>query len=643
MTSTDYSELAAVDHAKIDGAIAGAVDAALLSDAELLDACERLNDAYRRGEPLLSDARYDQVFVAELRRRDPDHPFLSAPEPEPDDAFVGTRYRHRVQMLSTLKAYGEDEVAAWCRRVRSTALAAGHTTEPIVTVCAKLDGIAGYRYADALVTRGRNGWGTDVSRLLDIGVIPSTKSTDVAGELVIEQAYFDRELAGVHDLEHPRNFMAGLAGAETLKPHHSQALAAGVCRFVTYESLPRTSLPLAQFQKQWEQLMDDAQQVPYLCDGAVVSVDDPALRAELGATTSHHRWQLALKRNEIEANTPVREVRLTTGRTGRITPTLVVEPVAMYGVTITHVTAHTVAHITRHGLGPGAIVTITRGGGVIPKLLGVATPGDSQSVNLSTCPACGGDTEFDGTYLTCPHTSACGAQASRALQHFFATLGVCKGFGPSVTGKLAEAGYTRVVDIYVDGAKALEAAGLSSGIVRNLAAELERSRSEIVGDAIFIAALGVRHLGVGDSRKLLAHVPVEEVTRVTAERLLQIDGFGPITAPAIADALRKRDAEVTALLALGFNLERTRPAATIVDSPIAGKTIVFTGTMISGDRQQMEAQARRLGANVGGSVSSKTHLLVCGEKVGASKTEKASKLGVRVIREDDYLRLIAKS
>lgn len=624
----------------VDSAIAGGLPVGQLSEQDLVAACERLNSAYRRGEPEVDDQTYDHTFLTELRQRRPDHPFLHAPEPEPDDAFAGDRYRHTVPMLSTDKAYTQKEVDAWLSRVATAAEQVGVPSDSVrVRVTAKLDGIATYRYPDALVTRGRNGFGTNITRILSEGVVGG--DVPGAGELVVELDYFERELAGPYDLEHPRNVMAGLAGAEEKKDYHQIALAAGAVRVIHYGQLPAIDVGLSDFGALWQDLMRECQQVPYLCDGAVAEVIDPAIRSEMGATSHHHRFMLALKENTEFRETDVTSIRLTTGRTGQVTPTAFVQPVPMYGVTISKATAHTCGHIASQGLGAGARIKITRGGGVIPKIVEVVRRSD-EKIDLSKCPSCGGATEWDGAHLYCTEAATCPAQASRALEHFFKTLGVCNGFGPTVTSKLAQAGLTSPFQIYRAGVDGLLAAGISPGVAKNLQSELDRSRREPISDAVFLAAVGIRHLGRGDSRKVLAHVALEDLGGLTAELLSGIHGFGDITSPAIAASVRRTWPLLRSMLDLGFNLDRTPSVdAAKVDSPISGKTIVFTGAMQSGSREDMEVEARRLGATVGSSVTGKTHFLVCGERVGANKTEKATKLGVQVLTEAQYRGMLA--
>jgi DNA ligase (NAD+) len=177
---------------------------------------------------------------------------------------------------------------------------------------------------------------------------------------------------------------------------------------------------------------------------------------------------------------------------------------------------------------------------------------------------------------------------------------------------------------------------------KNLAEAIGLSRTKPVEDWRFLAAFGISDLGTGDSRKLLAHIPIEDILTVTEAQIKAIKGFGEITSNNIANDLRRLGPLMTHMLDLGFNLLHTplASAQAAVDSPIKGKGIVFTGKMIHGSREAMQADARALGARVQTAVSGTTDYLVCGEKVGASKMNKAAALGVTVLTEDQYLALL---
>ena len=236
----------------------------------------------------------------------------------------------------------------------------------------------------------------------------------------------------------------------------------------------------------------------------------------------------------------------------------------------------------------------------------------------------------------------CRAQTEQNLLHWFRTLGNADWFGIKTIKKLVDGGYDSLEKIYGMEEPDFIALGFGPVQSKNLARAIRISRTKQVEDWRFLAAMGIPELGRGDSRKLLAHFRLEDIVDVTAEDIEKISGFGSISSRAITRGIKQRKSVFAHLLALGFNLERTplMEASGSQDSPIAGRGIVFTGRMRYGTRDEMHVEARRLGARVQTAVSSKTDYLVCGEKVGARKLEKAAKAGARIMTEEEYRALL---
>ncbi|MBT8340944.1 MAG: DNA ligase, partial [Desulfatitalea sp.] len=208
--------------------------------------------------------------------------------------------------------------------------------------------------------------------------------------------------------------------------------------------------------------------------------------------------------------------------------------------------------------------------------------------------------------------------------------------------KLVAAGYDTLEKIYAMTGEDFEVIGFGPVQSHNLFQALGQSREKPVEDWRFLAALGVPDLGVGDSRKLLQHAGLASLNQLDAQQISAIDGFGEITSQSVVQGLAEVKATLDHLLTLGFNLAHTPLAsdANQTDSPLSGKCIVFTGKMARGSRDDMAAVARRLGANVQSTVSRKTDYLVCGEKVGPSKLDKARRLGIRILSEAEFDQLV---
>lgn len=236
----------------------------------------------------------------------------------------------------------------------------------------------------------------------------------------------------------------------------------------------------------------------------------------------------------------------------------------------------------------------------------------------------------------------CSAQIKESLEYFFRIHGQVDGFGPASIEKLVTAGIDSLEKIYGSSEEDFRKAGFGEGQSRNLRDELDQSISVQIEDWRFLAAFGIARLGKGDGRLLLQNIPLKHLSQVTKKEIAAIDGFAERSAEDIVTGLAKRWPIIKNMWGKGFNLVDTPliSESQSVESPIAGKKIVFTGKMHQGSRDQMEKDALQFGAQVQGSVSAKTDLLVCGENVGASKKSKAEKLGVQMISENDYVVLL---
>lgn len=624
----------------------GDCKAADLDDDLLRNFIQYAERQYRAGTPVISDDRFDHEFMAELIKRNPDDDLVDQVGEESEEDFAAEKVAHPKPMLSTEKAYTADERQSWINRVIKEAKSVGVDRKNlIIRVTPKLDGLAGRDDGKVLATRGDGHYGFDVSRVFDRGVVPVGGRGLGLGELVLDKNYFEQHLKD--EFSHSRNVMVGIVKADDLGDHAIQASEDGAARFVPYSTLPAWEGNVDEFLDAADDIrVELLNELPYDTDGLVAQVENPAVQEAMGATNHHYRWMLALKEKGETADTVVKDIIWQTGRTGRVTPVLLVETVNLSGANINRVTAHHARMIESLGIGVGAKIKIIRSGEVIPKIEEILEPVDN-AVAATECPCCGHELEWDGDYRSCPNTLGCSAQVSTGLIHFFKTLGNIDLFGPKTIEVLVDAGIKQLPEIYQLKAADFERLGFGPGQSANLERELVRSLNETVDDWRFLAAFGIRHLGRGDSRKLLTAFVLEGLSQKTAADIQSVEGFGPITSESIAGQIQERFDLIRAMLGLGFNLRRSGKAVAgkqrreVPDSPIAGKGVVFTGSMQSGSREDMQEQARNLGANVQSGVSGKTDYLVCGAKVGAAKMTKAEKVGAKVISEDEYLQMIS--
>lgn len=606
---------------------------------QLVEFLELANLLYRQGQPLLSDASYDFIFHAELARRNPEHPFLKKVEPEGGQAKTVAL---PVRMLSTDKAYDLEAMERWAGRVKKAAEGLGLDFSSLVfRVRPKLDGYAAYDDGSRLYTRGDGRRGTDISRAFRRG-LQIAKGGDRglgAGEVVVSREYFASHLA--EDFDNSRNFQASLLKEKELDEPAAKAMELGKAVFYPFSLLP-------SWQGGWEELLAIfptlsarlLEGLDYDTDGLVFEVLGEELRAVMGATRHHHRWQIAYKENTQTAEVLVEAVIAQTSRSGRVNPVAEVEATRLSGATIRRATAHHFAMVKELGIGPGAVITLSRSGEVIPKIENVVKP--ASPYLPKTCPSCGEKLVWDGDYLLCPNALGCPAQLTNSLEHFFKILGNIDGFGPASISRIYKGGIQTLSAIYALTKEDFTRLGFGPKQAENMVAELRRSRMEAIEDWRFLAAFGVRRLGMGNAEKLLASYELLQLFTLTNEDIVAVAGFSDTMAREILSGLGKIKDEFFALYQLGYNLLPT-PRQTDLDDfarPLLGKTLVFTGTMESGSRKQMESKAKALGAKTAASISGKTDYLVYGAKLGRAKQERAEQLGVAMLSEEQYLKMI---
>ena len=600
----------------------------------LVEYLEELNIAYRDGQPKVDDSAYDQL-VEQLRTLQSDHPFLHTVEAE---TFVDRReVRHPMPMLSTEKAYNDEQLERYIKRVQKEA---EQLPLDVVTykVTPKLDGLAGRDDGSVLASRGNGLVGYDISNAFSKGVVPIGGRGLGLGEIVVVKSYFDQYLSD--KFEHPRNMVVGIISSDTINANAEQALSDGVVHFVPYGQLPSWTgdgpALIEQINSISDTLLTDTD---YPFDGVVVEVIDEQLKLVMGSTAHHYRWQIAVKRKGETAETIVQAIQWQVGRTGNVTPVMEVAPVPLSGATIRRVTAHNAGLVKKLGIGAGARILIIRSGEVIPKLEQVIEP--STDIELpEICPACEKALIWENDFLKCENVF-CPAQKHQQISHWFRTLDNVDWFGNKTIQKLVDNGYDSLEKIYILQVDDFKNMGFGPVQSENLYNALLLSRTKSVDDWRFLAALGIPHLGVGDSRKLLAQYDLEQVWRLTQAEIETIKGFGEKKGVGIIEGMAAIKPTFDYLKTLNFNIVVTNFSSAGVGShPLAGKYLVFTGKMQSGSREMLQEGARRLGAIVQTSVNSRTNYLVCGEKVGQVKLDKARQAGITILTETEYNQIV---
>jgi DNA ligase (NAD+) len=620
----------------------GKADLSSVDNEKLIEFLEVVNILYRGGDQLISDGQYDFIFLEELKKREPGHPFLHTVEPEP--VAEAKTVALPVRMLSTEKAYDYKAIERWAKRIAKATEECGINMDSLIfRATPKLDGYAAYDDGQTLYTRGDGRRGTDITRAFERGlqVAEGGGRGLGAGEIVVSRSYFREHLAGYFD--NSRNFQASLIKEKELEAPAAEAIKQEKALFYPFALLPGWEGSLAELTADFESIIDRLWgKIDYDIDGIVLEVTDERIREYMGATRHHHRWQIAFKRNTETAEVRVVKVIAQTSRSGRVNPVAEVEPTRLSGALIQRASAHHYNMVREKGVGPGAVIRLSRSGEVIPKIEEVLVSVTPELPEV--CPSCGSPLVWERDFLLCINNMNCPAQITHSIEHFFKTLANIDGFGPSSIRKLYDGGVASIPGIYALDEGAFEGLGFGPQQAANMVSQLQRSLSEPIEDWRFLAALGIYRMGLGNCEMLLAVYPLEKIFELNEEEIAAIKGFADKSAKEMVSGLRAVAELFSQMYGMGFNLVRTPlkdGSEESGDRVLNGKLVVFTGAMQKGSRDEMKRQAKAFGARVGDSITGKTDILVCGERVGATKLKKARDLGVQFLSEAEYLALIA--
>lgn len=665
--------------------------AADLAEADKLRREIRHNEYlyYVLDAPEITDAEYDRMMVRlrELEARYPD----SIPADSPTQRVGGrassqfTEVRHLEPLLSLGNVFSAEELRAFDERVRS-GLPAGSKVEYVMEP--KIDGLAcSLIYENGKLvraaTRGDGVVGENVTaNVRTIRSIPLTLKVpdgetvpellDVRGEVYMPRQAFmrlneQRAERGESEFANPRNAAAGslrqldpqvtasrslsffayyLVG-EGAQPKHSESLALLAHYGFKVSENYKVVENIDEAIKYIGDFNELRQGLSYDTDGAVIKVNDVYQQRILGATGKDPRWATAYKYPPEQAETTLEDIDWRVGRTGVLAPTAVLTPVKLSGSVISRATLHNEDFIRAKDIRIGDRVVINKAGEIIPEVLLVVVEkrtGDEKEVEIpSVCPECGWRVERQGEEAaircTNPHCPALGREG---LIHFVSRDAMnIDGCGPSVINAMLDAGLVRdAADLYSlrkDDLLKLERMGEKSA--DNLLAALAESKKNELDKLLF--ALGIRHVGAKVARILATEFgSMEKLQQAQPEELAQIRDIGDKIAESVVTWLNvpANIDLVERLAAAGLTMTFTPPASQ-EDNPFFGKTLVFTGTMPTLGRAEAKTMAQDVGAKVSGSVSKKTDYVIAGAEAG-SKLEKAQQLGVTVIDEAEFLRLL---
>jgi DNA ligase (NAD+) len=593
-------------------------------------------------------------------------------------------------MLSIDNTYSAEDLAAWGRRVEKLLHGEGHSKEPIRWVLElKIDGVAvSLTFAHGLLelaaTRGNGVVGDDITHnvrtihgvplRLELEKPPAL--VEIRGEVYMTNSDLvalneEQAAKGLAPFANTRNVAAG--SIRLLDPRecaarplrflcHGVGDATGLGATSQSELLDwaqHAGLPVAPRTKTFDsidalvehgtELIEELHSLDFEVDGFVVKVDRFDQQKRLGTTAKSPRWAIAWKFEKFEATTKLAGIRVQVGRGGTVTPVADLEPVELAGTTVSRASLHNADEVARKDIRVGDVLVVEKAGKVIPHVVRVEKHLRKHHHKPwsppTECPECGAALERDpdGVYIRCPNVD-CPARCRERLK-FFASRGAMdiEGLGDKLVEQLVATGlvkdYADLYSLTVDQLESLERMGRKSA--QSLVEQIEASKGR--GLARVLNALGVRHVGPRVAALLAQQFPsVDKLQEATAEELAEVHEIGDVIAESVHGWLAGDYGRrvIRGLAAAGVMLELPAEER-IVEGPLTGKTLVVTGTLEGFSRQAAEEAIRKAGGRASGSVSKKTDYVVAGAEAG-SKLEKAQKLGVRVIDEAEFKKLLGQ-
>ena len=631
--------------------------------------------------PVISDYDFD-MLMQRLKTLEAEHPELVTPD-SPTQRVGGqalsqfTPVHHQVPLESLTDVFSYDELFAFGERMDSLiAEAHDYTVEP------KIDGLSmSLEYENGVfvrgATRGDGTTGEDVTenlrtvRSVPLRIENAPERLIVRGEVYMSKAVFEelnreREINGEALLANPRNAAAGsmrqldpkVAASRKLDiicfnmqytsgtPYETHAETLDAMRDMGFPVVPyKVYDSLHDCVERIEWLGENRGDLPYDMDGAVIKINSLSQRRNLGSTAKAPRWAVAFKYPPEKKESRVLDIIVQVGRTGVLTPKVVVEPVRLAGTTVSAATLHNQDNIDRLDIRIGDTVVLQKAGEIIPEVVSVnrakRQEGSVPFKMPQFCPECGSPVvrDEDGAALRCT-SPECPAQRLRNIAHFASREAMdIEGLGISVCESLINSGLVKnFADLYYLEAQSvsmLDRMGEKSA--QNLIASIEKSKE--AGLARLLCAFGIRQVGQKAAKTLAMHFPDLDAVRAAGiEELTAIPDIGAITAGFITEwfSLEQSKHQIRLLREAGVSFESREE---LLENRFAGKTFVLTGTLSNYTRDEASALIEKYGGKASGSVSKKTSYVLAGENAG-SKLTKAQELGIPVITEEEFAAMI---
>lgn len=633
---------------------------------------------YNENRTEISDYEYD-MLLNRVKQIEGEYPQLVT-EDSPTQQVQGLasstfeKVTHTVKMESLQDAFSYDELRDFDRRVRET------VDNPQYVVETKIDGLSmSLEYVNGVFTRGSTRGdgvvGEDVTaNLATIRSIPKTIKNapaflEVRGEVYMPREVFfqlvaKQENEGKTPFKNPRNAASGSVRQKDSKitkerkldififniqqisddieiTGHKQSL--DLLKKYGFKVSPRYSVfdNIEDAIKEVEAIGEMRGQFAFDIDGAVIKVNDLAQRAVMGSTNKYPRWAVAYKYPPEEKETLLKNIEISVGRTGVLTPTAVFDTVQLAGTSVSRAVLHNQDFIDEKQINIGDTIVVRKAGDIIPEVVRLSKKNTEGIFKIPmVCPSCGSTVEkTDESALRCNNPD-CPEQLVRNLIHFASRNAMnIEGLGEAVVMQLADKQLIKdVADIYyLTVEDALKLDGFKDKSANNLIKAIENSKGNNLDKLIF--AFGIRNVGEKAARMLCEEFKtIENLINASVEDIIKIDGFGEIVAKSVVNYFASENVQniISRLKEKGVN---TNFVSTVESDVLKGKTIVVTGTLPTLSRDAAEKLITDNGGKAASSVSKKTSYVLAGEKAG-SKLDKANQLGVSVITEEEFLNMI---
>ncbi|MGB1101996.1 MAG: NAD-dependent DNA ligase LigA [Crocinitomicaceae bacterium] len=645
---------------------------------------------YVLSAPTISDFEFDQLLkeLEALEKEYPEFAFENSPTKRVGGDITKNfeTVQHEYPMLSLSNSYSEEEIVDWENRVHKLA-----TGNPTYVCELKYDGVAiGIRYENGAlkraVTRGDGTKGEDVTaNVRTIRTIPLNLTGDfpekfeIRGEIFFPLDHFNslnekRAQNGEELYANPRNtasgtlklqdssvvaerkldcFLYGVYGESIGASSHSEAVTlAGKWGF----KIPDAEKNMIRTFKDIDEIMDfihfwdkERKNLPFEIDGIVIKVDDYVMQEELGFTSKSPRWAIAYKFKAEQVQTKLNEVTYQVGRTGAITPVANLAPVLLAGTTVKRASLHNADQIEKLDLHEGDTVYVEKGGEIIPKIVGVneslRQSGSNQITFLTHCPECGsGLVRKKGeAQHYCPNSSGCPPQIKGRIEHFISRKAMdIDGLGPETIDLLFQEGliknYADLYNLTFDEIVSLER--MADKSANNALKSIEASKAIPFESVLF--ALGIRYVGETVAKKLAKHFKnIDALLEASYDTLINVDEIGEKIAISIQQFFLEEEnivlIERLKKAGLQFEIIEAENSSNILEQ----KTIVISGVFEKVSRKEIKELIELNGGKNTGSISKNTDFVVAGDNMGPAKLEKANKLGVQIISEEEFLKMIA--